>query len=482
MNSAPRSARRVGTALRLSAFLGALLVVVMAASTWATWHSLSTRSHTQATESLTASIADYSAAAASTTATSIDSFTISYLSTTVLPAGQQLIVTFTGGHRYASSGATSLLKNPEIKALLNGVPAGSTMATVKSGVVNVLTLRSPIVEGGRTIGQVMATYDMSSAAADQRSMLQLAIIGAAIAFLAAVLGAYLLLRRLLGTVGRITTTARTIEEGDLDRRLGDQGTDDEVGELAATFDSMLDRIDDVLAMQRRLLADVSHQLKTPLTVIRGHLEVLSRTDLSDPEEIADTLALLLGEVEHMRQLTEQLLFLGRSLERDFLRVEPVALRAFVAELATATSVLGTRQVLVGEVEDVVVEVDEAKLRGALLNLLDNAVKATNDGDHIELDARVRPATGELAITVGDSGPGIPLEQRELVLTRFGRPDSSVREGTGLGLSIVGAVAEAHGGRIEIGVSHLGGLAATVVLPSSVMFDGATSLHEEEHSR
>ena len=482
MRPSPRRTRRVGTALRLSAFLGVLLVVVMAASTWATWHSISTRNRTQATNSLAALIAGYSSAAASSTVAPSESFTVSYLSTTVLPAGQQLIVDFTGAHRYASSGATSLLKNPEIQALLARVPTSSTMATVKSGAIDVLTLRSPVIEGGKSVGQVMATYDMSSAAADQRSILQLAIIGAAIAFLAAVLGAYLLLRRLLGTVGRITSTARTIEEGDLDRRLGDQGTDDEVGELAATFDSMLDRIDEVLAMQRRLLADVSHQLKTPLTVIRGHLEVLARTDLSDPEEISETLALLLGEVEHMRQLTEQLLLLGRSLERDFLKVAPVALRAFVAELATATSVLGSRRVTVGVIEDLVIDIDEAKLRGALLNLLDNAVKATNDGDQIGLAARVHPDTGELSLTVGDSGPGIPLEQRELVLTRFGRPDSSVREGTGLGLAIVGAVAEAHGGRIEIGVSDLGGLAATVVLPGSVIVHSAVLVHEGEYRR
>ena len=222
-------------------------------------------------------------------------------------------------------------------------------------------------------------------------------------------------------------------------------------------------------------------------MIRGHLEVLSRTDLKDPEEIAETLTLLLGEVEHMRKLIEQLLLLGRSLERDFLKIQPVDLRSFMADLAGATSVLGSRNVSLGQVDDLVVEVDESKLRGALLNLLDNAVKATEEGDRIELDARVRADTGELALTVGDSGPGIPLEQRELVLTRFGRPDSSVRDGTGLGLSIVGAVAEAHGGRIEIGVSHLGGLAATVLLPPAVIEQPTRALRaphvkEEEHSR
>ena len=326
---------------------------------------------------------------------------------------------------------------------------------------------TPIVQGGRPVGSVLATYDLGAALADQRRVLQLAITEAAIALIAAVLGSYLLLRRLLGTVGRITTTARTIEEGDLDRRLGDQGTDDEVGELAATFDSMLDRIDEVMGLQRQLLADVSHQLKTPLTVIRGHLEILARTSLDDPSETRSTIELVVAEIDHMRQLTEQLLLLGRSLEPDFVVLAPVDVRAFVGDLVAAAEVLGDRLFSSGQVDDLVILADESKLRGALLNLLDNAVKATSGGDRIEVDARL-DGEGQIRFSVEDSGPGIPAAQRARVLARFGRPEGETREGTGLGMSIVGAVAEAHGGTFEIGDSPLGGLAAVMVLPSTLL--------------
>ena len=377
-------------------------------------------------------------------------------------------MTLPGNRRYGSSGATALLANPEITALLSTPPAASTFSQVTSGGVNVMVLVSPITQGATTLGSVMASYNMAPAAADQRRVVELALIEAGIALLAAVLGGYLLLRRLLGTIGRMTSTARTIEEGDLDQRLGDQGTDDEVGELAATFDAMLDRIDEVLGMQRRLLADVSHQLKTPLTVIRGHLEVLARTDLSNPEETKETIEMVVGEVDHMRQLTEQLLLLGHSLERGFLTEQPVDVRAFAGDIVTAATVLGEREFLLGEIADLVICVDEAKLRGAVLNLIDNAVKATKPGDQIELAVTHQLRAGNVALTVGDAGPGIAPEKRAVVLSRFGRPDDEVREGTGLGLAIVGAVAEAHGGRLEIGTSRFGGLAATILLPNSVV--------------
>jgi len=108
----------------------------------------------------------------------------------------------------------------------------------------------------------------------------------------------------------------------------------------------------------------------------------------------------------------------------------------------------------------------AKLRGALLNLIDNAVRATGPGDAIAVGVRRLPATGELVVSVDDSGPGIPDEELPTVVERFGRLGSADREGTGLGLAIVTAVSEAHGGHFELGRSTLGGCRAAIVLPGS----------------
>jgi signal transduction histidine kinase len=457
----------VGTAVRFSALLGALLLIVLAASTWATWASFSNRTRAEATADLTAAVQAYNRSLVSVPADRVDAATISYLSATVLPSGEQLVVSLPGGRRYGTTNASNLLGSPQLRALAKHPPSSTSLRTLQVQHQTLDVLVTPIRQGGAVVGSVVSTYDLGPALGDQRRVLELVVIEAMIALVAAVLGSYLLLRRLLGTVGRITKTAQIIEEGELDRRLGDQGTDDEVGELAATFDAMLDRLDEVMGLQRQLLADVSHQLKTPLTVIRGHLEVMARSELDDAGEIRATVELVVAEIEHMRQLTEQLLLLGHSLEADFIVVAPVDVRSFAGDLLASAEVLGDRRFQAGTVEDLLLLVDEPKLRGAVLNLLDNAVKATDLGAVIELSVTRGPA-GVVSISVDDAGPGIAPVERERVLARFGRPDHETREGTGLGLAIVGAVAEAHGGTLELGESRWGGLSARVLLPPSVV--------------
>ncbi len=301
----------------------------------------------------------------------------------------------------------------------------------------------------------------------------LSVAEATVALLAGALSSYFLLRRLLRTVGRITTTAAEIGQGELDRRLGDQGTDDEVGQLATTFDTMIGRIDDAMTAQRRLLSDVSHQLRTPLTVARGHLEVLQRTGglsgvtsgrAGDGAE--ETVALVVDELDHMRSLVERLLLLGRAMEPDFVSLEPVDVRAFVADIHDAALVLSARHWGLPPVPDVVVRADAAKLRGAILNLVDNAVRATTEDDCINVVATVDPETGSLSLVVEDSGPGIPPAQRQAVMARFARPGARGSDGSGLGLAIAKAVAEAHGGTLQVGDSGLGGAAVAIVLPPS----------------
>ena len=475
--------RRLGTAARLSGALALLLAVVLGVSAWATWVSFSRRTMSQATEQIAASLSDVGRSLTARGAVDYNAWALSYLSITALPAGEHILLAVPGGARYGSQGSNGLLRAPAVRRFLGHPPARSITTTVSTPSGRVLVLASPMTESGRSVGAVVVTYDLESLERDQERVLMLVSIEAVIALLAAVAGTYLLLRRLLGTIGTITSTARTISEGDLELRLGDQGSDDEVGELAATFDVMLDRIDEAMESQRRLLSDVSHQLKTPLTVMRGHIEVLRMTGVDDAQEVDRTLDTVLAEIEHLRLLTEDLLFLGRSLEPGFLELAPVDLRLLLVEVASAASVLGDRGVSLGAAPDLVIEIDENKMRGALLNLVDNAVKATVAGDRIELSASLRHPGGEIVLTVGDSGPGVPAVERARVLERFGRPRSEVREGSGLGLAIVGTVAASHGGHVELGDAALGGLAASIVLPSTVVVDiGAKEGWHEDPDR
>jgi signal transduction histidine kinase len=327
-------------------------------------------------------------------------------------------------------------------------------------------------------------------------MIVVAIGEGALVLYIALLSAFLILRRLLGSVAALTAAAEEIREGDLERRIDYKGPQDEVGRLASTFDGMIGQISSAFEAQRQLLADVSHQLRTPLTVIRGHLEVLRRTPCDNPAEVRDTLNLALDALAHTSSLVERLLLLGRSLEADFLATERVDLRSFLGDIVEASRVLAERNFELGSVPDIVILVDRDKLEGALLNLVDNAVKATVPGDSIRIAAAVQKSTAdhsggnthagdgrgarlargkvgdhatEIVISVTDSGHGIQPEARQLVFERFQRsehPGQPPGGGAGLGLAIVRAVAEAHGGRVELDSLPGEGCTVRIVLPES----------------
>ncbi len=453
-----------GTAGRLVGFHVVLLVVVLGVITFETEQVFTSHALATTQSSLTAEATGFTGAAAARPVTeSLASFTTSYLRTRVLAADEHVVVLLADGRQVGSAGSQALLASPRLAALAATPPHASSFLRWDVGATPTEALVVPLRAGSRSAGTLVVTGGLARLVSDQSRVLWLAAGEALVAIAFASAGAYLLLRRLLGTVGSMTVRAAAIGGGDLDQRLDDPGTEDEVGLLARTLNWMLDRLALALGAQRRLLSDVSHQLRTPLTVARGHLEVLARTGAGDPDEVRATVAVVVDELDHMRALVERLLLLGRSLEPDFLDVRPVDLRSLVAELAQATRVLAERRWSTGDTPDVVVEVDEAKVRGALLNLVDNAVRATRAGDAVEVTAERRP-DGWLVLAVEDSGPGIPEAQREAALARFGRPVGAPGEGTGLGLAIASAVAEAHGGTFELGRSRLGGCRAALAFP------------------
>jgi len=461
--------RRIGTAARLAGFHALVLVIVLGAVVFLLVRQFSSSYQSVAARALAQEMKAYTSAASSGARTAdLQTFTVGYLQSRALPAGTALVVSFPGNQVVVTPDATPLLNDPRLAAWLRTSPATSiTKATHINGVLNEV-LVAPLVVEGQRVGTFLAATDLSAQESQRSRVFRLSIAEAGIALLAGVASAYLLLRRLLRTIGRITSAAEQIGSGSLDRRLGDQGSDDEVGQLAETFDLMIGRIDAAMTAQRRLLSDVSHQLRTPLTVARGHLEVLEHTgEIHDPVAVSDTIALVVDELEHMRSLVERLLLLGRAMEPDFLAPDLIDARDFVGEIFDAAQVLASRQWIKLDVPDVVVSADAAKLRGALLNLIDNAVKATDSGDRIEISCS-RGVDGSIVFAVEDSGPGIPEHQRAAVLARFARPGARDEDGTGLGLAIVRAVADAHGGHVTVGESHWGGARIAIVLPADLV--------------
>lgn len=456
-----------GTAGRLAVFHALILAVALGAVAVALVSSFSTSYEAVAASGLTAEIRTFaSAARARPAGQTLEQFSVHYLESHALASGGAVVVALAHGARVQTSGGAALARSGLVASLLLRPPRSSEIVSTTIGTHPVELAAAPLLVGGTVAGTLVATADLTPFAAERSRVLALSIAEGGVALLAGVASTYVLLRQLLRTVGRITSAADDLGRSSLDRRLGDQGSDDEVGDLARTFDEMLDRIDTAMQGQRRLLADVSHQLRTPLTVARGHLEVLGRTGSSDPAAVKEAIELVVDEIGHMGALVERLLMLGHAMDPDFLALEPVDLRALLADCFAAASVLAPRTFLLGPVPDLVLEIDEAKTRGAILNLVDNAVLATEPGDAVRLGATVDVPRGRIELIVEDSGPGIPTEQRALVLQRFARPGARAPGGSGLGLAIVKAVAEAHGGSVVVGESALGGALVALTLPLS----------------
>ncbi|HET9015584.1 MAG TPA: HAMP domain-containing sensor histidine kinase [Thermomicrobiaceae bacterium] len=419
---------------------------------------------------LTEEVAEYASAGASRPAgQDLPAFSTEYLQTHQFSLGTGLIIGLPNGQVVRGTGMRLLQQTPQVQDWLAHRPASTVLTDVPVGGTTYRVLVDAVtVDGGGTATLVVGA-DLGGVQEAATDALVVISIEAGIATILALGGTYLLLRRVLGIVGRVTTTAQTISLESLGHRVGYRGPADEVGRLAHTFDDMLGRIDAASRAQRQLLANVSHQLRTPLTVMRGHLEVLQRGGYDDRAEVDETVTLVLDEIQHTARMVDQLLMLGRALEPDFIEVDRVDLRAFLADIFEAARQLAPRDWSLGTVPNVVVRVDPVKLRAAIFNLIDNAVKATRPGDFIALEAH---HDRELVLAVADGGRGVPLDRQATLFERFARAGDGDDRGAGLGLALVKAVAEAHGGYATLESAPGSGCVVRIALPATCVEDAA----------
>lgn len=471
MAAARARLRRVGSAGRLASLHAAVLALVLGAVVVALVRNFSVSYESAAASSIAGQLRAFERSAQARPAgETLRTFAYRFLRTHPIGSGDAVVVALSGSGRVVTGRYRPLVADPRIRAWLAAPPATTASFSATIGGQPVEVVGAPLRSGSATVGTYLAATDLSAFVAERSDVLALSLAEAAVALVVGVASAFFLLRRLLRTVGRVTETAEQIGSGALGRRLGDEGPHaaDEVGELTRTFDVMLDRLETAMTAQRRLLADVSHQLRTPLTVARGHLEVLGRTGADDASAVQETLELVIDELEHMGGLVERLLMLGRAMEPDLLDLETVEVEPLLLDVREAASVLAPGQVRLGEVADVAVRADPKMLRGALLNLADNAARATSNSGAIGLRARIE-TSGAVRLSVEDAGPGIPAAEAEAALRRFARPGARDAGGSGLGLAIVKAVALAHAGAIEIDQSpDLGGARVSILLPAEAV--------------
>jgi heavy metal sensor kinase len=331
-----------------------------------------------------------------------------------------------------------------------------------------------VPDAGDQFGAIFAGADTKSAEL-RLSQLLLTIL---IAFFAVVVPATLvggwLAARALEPVDRIITEVREITDGrSLHRRLAIPMTRDELGRLAETLNQMMTRLERSFAALRRFTADASHELKTPLTVVRAGVErAITRPGM--PQEALAPLEETLQEVNRMTELLDSLLTLARADEgRAELHREPVDLREIVEEAGETGELLAEHAGVGMEIrlppEPVVLAVDRSRVRQLALNLIENAVKYTPRGGQVSVE--LAGNDGRVTFTVADTGIGIAPGDLPHVFDRFWRADSartrtSERAGTGLGLAICKWIAEAHGGTIEVQSRPGRGTTFTVGLPRS----------------
>ena len=313
-------------------------------------------------------------------------------------------------------------------------------------------------------GEVRGTFVVANFPTGERREIEDAIsvarqVSVAVFILASLL-AWALVGRVLAPLRLLNETARSMTESDLSRRIP-VTSDDEVSQVASTFNDMLDRLEIAFATQRQFVDDAGHELRTPITVIRGHLELLG----DDPRERQETIALVMDELDRMARIVNDLLLLAQSQEPNFLNLETVEVASLTAEVHAKAQALGPRTWALEPIGKGVIVADRQRLTQALMQLAQNAVQHTSENDSVDLGCSLH--NGEARFWVRDSGPGIPLEDQDKIFERFTRSRDRRRQrsGAGLGLSIVKAIAEAHHGRVELWSRPKMGSTFEVVVPA-----------------
>jgi signal transduction histidine kinase len=269
--------------------------------------------------------------------------------------------------------------------------------------------------------------------------------------------AWFVVGRALRPVHDVTRQLASIGSDSLHERVPVPPSADEVEELAATMNSMLDRLESATLVSRQLVSDASHELRTPIAVLRTELEVARRDPTTDWEAVSLG---MLDEVERLQGLVDDLLLLARANERG-MQAEPVDVVDVVTQVAARRRRVPVTVEVTGEP---VVEADEVALRRAIDHVLANAARHAAS----EVRLTVCEVGGSLEVRIDDDGAGIAEADRERVLERFVRLDEGrARDsgGSGLGLAVANDVVTAHGGTVRIGRSaSLGGASVTLTVP------------------
>jgi two-component system OmpR family sensor kinase len=349
------------------------------------------------------------------------------------------------------------------KAERTGVAQLETVSTGSGELFRVLVVRLPGSDRLTLVGTSTENADASI----QRLILIMLLSGP-LALLAAGVAGWLLARGALDPVVRMSSTAARIGIDALDERVPVPASDDELAGLAVTLNNMLGRLESGVRAKQRLVADASHELQTPLAVMRTELDVSLAAGTLPPDAV-EVLESAREETDHMARIVRNLLTLARFDEGTLkLLRRPVELKPIAMEVADSLATLARERSVSVTVtgEEAGSNADPEYLRVAVVNLVENAIKYSGSGAAVTVETGSDGSTA--TITVADTGPGIPADALPRVFDRFYRVDSSraTENGSGLGLAITRDIAEAHGGHLEVESDVGRGSRFTLTLPAS----------------
>lgn len=325
----------------------------------------------------------------------------------------------------------------------------------------------PIMEKKKVTSVVQVGTSLEDFDETIKKLLLIMIISIPTSISVTIVVGYFMAKKALRPVDQIRRAAVKISSSNLDEKIDIAGRRDELGRLAETFNAMIGRLKDAFQRVNQFSIDVSHELKTPLTILKGETEVALRKE-REKDDYQKLLLSNLEEIDRMSCIIDDLLLLSKADTKDIkLNIEEIALRDLIMGVCINMKVVADKKEVVlqtGEMEDLRVKGDELKLRRMILNIVENGIKYSQTGGKVIVSSYVND--GYAQIDVKDEGIGISEQDIKYVFDRFFRADRSRKResGSGLGLSISRWIAEAHKGSIEVKSQPAQGSIFTIKLP------------------
>ncbi|HXM34652.1 MAG TPA: ATP-binding protein, partial [Pyrinomonadaceae bacterium] len=362
---------------------------------------------------------------------------------------------------------------PQLTSLLDAANSAPSYATVASTREGIRALAVPVQIKGRKY-KVLMVQSLHDQAAGLELARRAFYLANPLALLLASLGGYFLARKSLAPVVAMGNQCERIGAANLDERLAELDPRNELGRLALSFNDLLSRLQASFEIQRRFMADASHELRTPVAIIRGESEVALFKDMRAAEDYRESLAIVHDEGKRLARIVEDLFTLARAdtgqypLERSNMYLDET-----IGQCVRSIDSLATQRGLSLNYETSARELffsgDEALVRRMTMNILDNAIKYTPKGGSVRVNLERNDGACNLAIT--NTGLGIPAVLQPRIFERFFRADRARSRnterngsGAGLGLSIARWIAEMHGGNLVLDHSDQNGTTFVISLP------------------